>query len=80
MFSYAKWLCKFSNKIYPLYSLSKFSLNSQQIKSSESFKIELANAVIQIVDKNILFTVETDFCDTKLKWKTSHIPFLRATK
>ncbi|XP_014783741.1 uncharacterized protein LOC106878907 [Octopus bimaculoides] len=46
MFSYAKCVSKFSDKIYPLNNVSKFLLSSQQVKSFESLKIELANAAI----------------------------------
>lgn len=50
MFSYDKWISKFSDKIYPLNKLSKFPLTKQQVKSFESLKIELANATVQMVD------------------------------
>ncbi|CAI9729600.1 Hypothetical predicted protein [Octopus vulgaris] len=64
MFSYyAKWISKFSDKIYLLNNLSKFPLNSQQVKAFESLKVELANAAIQAIDENILFTIEMDASD-----------------
>lgn len=63
MFSnYAKWIYKFPDKIYPLNKVSKFPLNSQQIKVFESLKLKLANAAIQI-DENIPLITETDVSD-----------------
>ncbi|CAI9721359.1 Hypothetical predicted protein [Octopus vulgaris] len=63
MFSYTKWISKFSDKIYPLNNVLKFPLNSQQVKAFESLKVELANAAIQVIDENIPFTVETGALD-----------------
>lgn len=60
---YTKWISNFSDKMYPLNDMTKFSLNNQQVKTFESLNAELANASIQMLDENIPFTVEMDAAD-----------------
>ena len=52
---YSKWIPKFSEKIYPLSSNDKFPWSTFEL-----LKKVIAGAVVQTIDSNVEFEVETD--------------------
>ena len=64
MFShYSSWLPYFSKKIRPLIQSTTFPLSTDARKSFELIKSDIAGALIDHIDENRPFVVETDASD-----------------
>ena len=57
---YSKWIQNFSEKVKPLVNATAFPLSSDQVKSFEKLKREVADSVVGAIKEGEPFTVETD--------------------
>lgn len=60
---YAHWIPGFSEKVRPLTQAKEFPLTEIEKSAFEELKKEIANSVVQAVDPQATFTVETDASD-----------------
>ena len=63
---YSQWIPRYSDKIEPLLHCNTFPLNAAAKLSFENLKLEIENAVVQSINEDIPFVVETDASDVAL--------------
>ncbi|XP_041989092.1 uncharacterized protein LOC121740463 [Aricia agestis] len=63
---YAKWIRNFSEKIHSLARTKQFPLSKEQIESFQRIKADIRKSILNAVDPNAKFTVETDASEHSL--------------
>ena len=63
---YSKWIQKFSDKIKPLSQCQQFPLGDDEKMAFDNLKLDVEAAVINVVDENAPFELETDASGTAL--------------
>ena len=63
---YSQWIPNFSDKVRPLAVSTTFPINNDALNAFYSLKSEIEKSVVQVIDEDQPFVIETDASDFAL--------------